>query len=92
MVLEEREAEVSAREEQLEAGAWVEVRQHAARWSKGRGRGRRRLQGRTDVRVNCSAWGGHGKPLWHRLLAFYLQNPQGLSKRQFALKDVARAA
>ena len=73
--------------EELQGDEWKEVKRKQVAFSKARGRGER-TSTRVDARVNCCAWGGSGKPLWHRFLAFYLQNPDGLSKTQFAKKDV----
>ena len=78
--------------EKKTGAGWVEHGRRKCSFSKARGCGKRGRTGRGDVRVNCSAWGGSGKPLWHRFLAFYLQNPDHLTKKAFASKDVARAS
>jgi len=51
----------------LQGSQWKE-KWHKAAFSKARGKGRRHGSRRVDVRVNCSGWGGSGKPLWHRFL------------------------
>ena len=78
--------------EKKTGAGWVEHGRRKCSFSKARGCGKRGRTGRVDVRVNCSAWGGSGKPSWHRFLAFYLQNPDHLTKKAFASKDVARAS
>ena len=39
---------------------------------------------RVDLRVKCPGW---GQVMWHRLLGFYFQNKEFLSKAEFQKRD-----
>jgi len=77
--------------ELLRGDKWVVTTRAPMKFSLGRGQGRARARKkrnprRIDVRVNGpSAWRGM---FWHRLLAFFFHNPDGLTLKEFKAKEV----